>query len=90
MLTDETMPQEAQTFELDTDADGTDDNMLQRLCIEVDGETVIPKTAPYMVTTKYAGKGDTTAFPPMGMTHDLAMIDRDGTTHGASPVPHYV
>ena len=76
--TDETTPQEAQTFELDTDADGTPDNMLQHLCIEVDGETSIPKTGPFMVMATYKGLAEA-AFPPMAMMHDLAMIDRDGT-----------
>ena len=75
MLTDETMPKEAQDFEVSE----TPARLLQQLCIEVDGETYIPKTAPYMVTTKYAGRTDA-AFPPMGGTHELAIVDRDGTT----------
>ena len=49
------------------------------LCLSVDGETVIPRTAPYAVTTKYKGILDA-AFPPQGAVHDLAAIGRDGTT----------
>lgn len=77
--TDETTPQEAQTFELDIDADGTDNNMLQHLCVEVDGERPIPETGPFKVMAEYKGLADA-AFPPMAMMHDLAMIDRDGAS----------
>ena len=60
------------------------------LCVEVDGETAIPETEAYTVTTEYAGLDDA-AFPPEGKTHDLSPIDRDGTyfhipyltTHGS-------
>jgi hypothetical protein len=48
------------------------------LCVEVDGETAIPETEPYTVTTEYAGIADA-AFPPEGKKHDLSPIDRDGT-----------
>jgi hypothetical protein len=51
---------------------------VQTLCVEVDGETAIPETEPYTVTTEYAGIDDA-AFPPEGKTHDLSPIDRDGT-----------
>ena len=78
--TDETMPKEAQTFEHDTDADGTDDNMLQHLCIEVDGETAIPRTGPFMVMSAYKGL-ENAAFPPMATMSSLAAITRDGTQY---------
>ena len=78
--TDETTPREAQTFEHDTDADGTDDNMLQHLCIEVDGETAIPRTGPFMVMSAYKGL-ENAAFPPMATMSSLAAITRDGTQY---------
>ena len=71
--TDETTPQEAQNFEPD---DG--DRVLQHLCIEVDGETTIPKTAPFVVMAKYKGL-ENAAFPPMATASNLAAITRDGT-----------
>ena len=75
--TDETTPREAQTF--DPDADATPARMLQNLCIEVDGETAIPATGPFMVMSTYKGI-DNAAFPPMAMTDELASITHDGTT----------
>ena len=78
--TDETTPMEAQTFEHDTDADGTDDNMLQHLCIEVDGETAIPRTGPFMVMSAYKGL-ENAAFPPMATMSSLAAVTRDGTQY---------
>ena len=51
---------------------------MRRACaIEVDGETSIPNTDEYTVTTKYKGL-DMAAFPPAGATHTLAAISRDG------------
>lgn len=67
-LTDETMEMEADDFAT-----------AMHLCIAVDGETDIPATGPYTVTTVYKGPA-TNAFPPVGGTHNLAMIDRSGTT----------
>ena len=67
-LTDETMEMEAGDFE-----------SAMHLCIAVDGETDIPGTGPYTVTTLYKGP-PTSAFPPVGGTHNLAMIGRSGTT----------
>ena len=52
----------------------------QILCINVDGETEIPVTDTYKVTTKYAGVADA-AFPPPGGTYELAYIRHDGTTY---------
>jgi hypothetical protein len=75
VLTDVTMPQLAATFENAPPVEAP-----QYLCIEVDGTTEIPTTAPYMVTTKYAGIPDA-AFPPEGDTYDLSQIGRDGTTY---------
>ena len=80
VYTDEIVPQSAASF---VDAP-------QSLCIEVDGETPIPDTGYYMVTTKYKGL-PMAAFPPVGGTHSLARIERDGydanipymTTHSA-------
>jgi hypothetical protein len=66
VLTDEIVPSSAQLFETP-----------QMLCIEVDGETPIPNTNYYMVTTKYKGI-EMAAFPPVGGTHSLARIQRDG------------
>lgn len=74
---DETTPKEAQTFEPDDAANPA--RVLQHLCIEVDGKTAIPETGPFMVMSKYKGL-DSAAFPPAAMTHELAMIRRDGTT----------
>ena len=79
-LTDEIIPTSAGEFEVTE----------QRLCIEVDGETSIPNTDEYQVTTKYKGLA-MAAFPPTGTTHTLAKIERDGyeanipylTTHSA-------
>ena len=68
ILLDETMPKAAGVF-----AGG------MILCVAVDGETAIPKTGAYMVTTEY--KGPVTAkFPPVGATYNLSMIGRSGTT----------
>ena len=50
------------------------------LCIHVDGETTIPETDEYQVTTKYAGITGA-AFPPPSGTYDLGKIERDGTTY---------
>ena len=48
------------------------------LCVMADGETAIPATVPYTVTTSYKGLTNA-AFPPPGTTHQLAAIQRDGT-----------
>jgi hypothetical protein len=64
--TDEIVPQSAGDFAV-----------AQFLCIEVDGETSIPDTDEYQVTTKYKGL-ENAAFPPVGATHTLAKIERDG------------
>ena len=96
MLTNETMPLEATTFVADTDTatdndgDGTpnNDDHPFHLCVEVDGETEIPKTMadnPFQVMATYKGlvnaDGDVTAaHPPMGEPGDLAMIGRDGAS----------
>ena len=74
--TDETMPKEAQTFE--PNADASPARVLQHLCVEVDGETAIPVTGPFMVMSTYKGITDA-AFPPMAMMDELAMITHDGT-----------
>ena len=55
------------------------------LCIMVpestDEEPVrIPETGKYMAMTTYKAAVDGAAFPPRGGTHELGMIDRDGTT----------
>ena len=50
------------------------------LCVAVDGETPIPATEPYMVTTAYKGIANA-AFPPQGGTYELAGIRRDGTNY---------
>ena len=50
------------------------------LCIQVDGETEIPVTNTYKVTTEYEGVDDA-AFPPPGGTYELAAIGHDGTTY---------
>ena len=50
---------------------------VKTLCVHVDGEMAIPETAPYTVTTEYAGIADA-AFPPEGKTHNLSPINRDG------------
>ena len=68
VLTDEIVPQGAEKF----GAEG-----VQSLCIVVDGKTPIPNTDHYMVTTKYKGLA-MAAFPPVGGTHSLARISRDG------------
>lgn len=85
VLTSETIPHDATMFPIAAaEDDGTtadvDESMpsMRYLCIEVDGETAIPATAPYMVTTKYKGLASA-AFPPVGATSALAMITRDGT-----------
>lgn len=68
ILLDETMPKRAGEF-----AAG------MTLCVAVDGETAIPKTGAYMVTTEYKGPDDA-KFPPVGATHYLGMIGRSGST----------
>jgi hypothetical protein len=50
------------------------------LCIQVDGETVIPPTDAYTVTTKYTGVTGA-AFPPQGSTYELGGIVQDGTSY---------
>ena len=50
------------------------------LCIQVDGETEIPVTDTYKVTTEYEGVDDA-AFPPPGGTQELAAIEHDGTSY---------
>ena len=69
VLTDEVMAQEA--GDLATQ---------MYLCVAVDGETPIPATEPYIVTTAYKGIANA-AFPPPGGTYELAKIRRDGTTY---------
>ena len=69
VLLDETMPQAAGAF-----AAGLS------LCIAVDGETPIPSTDPYTVTTEYKGPA-LNMFPPVGDTHDLGSIRRSGSTY---------
>jgi hypothetical protein len=66
VLTGEIVPQSALEFQA-----------VKSLCIAVDGETSIPNTDEYTVTTKYKGI-PMAAFPPMGATHTLATISRDG------------
>ena len=68
VLTDDTMPRAAGVF---------DSGM--KLCVAVDGETPIPDTDAYVATTEYKGPTDN-MFPPVGGTHNLAMITRGGTT----------
>ena len=50
-----------------------------RLCVTADGETAIPE-GYYTVTTSYL-KLDASAFGPVGTTHTLGEIRRDGTVH---------
>ena len=69
MYADRTKPQGASGF-----------TTAMSLCIHVDGETTIPVTDNYMVTTKYAGLTGA-AFPPPSSMYDLGMIGRDGTTY---------
>ena len=69
MYADRTKPQGASGF-----------TTAMSLCIHVDGETTIPVTDNYMVTTKYAGITGA-AFPPPSSMYDLGMIERDGTTY---------
>ena len=52
------------------------------LCITVDSTDAdldIPKTSAYSAMTSYTGLADAT-FSPMGRTHTLGIVDRDGTT----------
>lgn len=66
--TDEFVPQNLDTF-----------TTLMELCLMADGET--PITAEeYTVTTKYTGVA-MAAFPPMGGTHTIGSIGRDGTQY---------
>ena len=72
MYADRTKPQGASGF-----------TTKMSLCIHVDGETTIPVTDNYTVTTKYAGIPDA-AFPPPGIMYELGnlgMIMHDGTTY---------
>ena len=83
MLTHVIMAQSAADFGPDVAAD-TNEGVTgvvrdRHLCIMVDGETRIPATSPYTVTTMYAGLTDA-AYPPAGATHMLTGIVRDGTT----------
>ena len=48
------------------------------ICIEVDGETEIPVTENYTALAVYAGLEDA-PHPPVGETHNLGGITRDGT-----------
>jgi hypothetical protein len=96
MYLNETMPMDALTFMADADPEmnaddqggSDDDDTPFHLCVEVDGETEIPKTAadnPFQVMAMYKGLVDTAgevtaAHPPTGMARDLAMIDRDGAS----------
>lgn len=66
VLTDETMPRAAGVFAT-----------AMHLCVAVDGETVIPLTGPYTVTTEYKGPAEN-KFPPVGATYNLAGIGRTG------------
>ena len=50
------------------------------LCVQVDGETVIPETDAYAVTTSYTGETGA-AFPPQGGSYELAEIVQDGTRY---------
>ena len=68
VLTDMTIAQGAGDF-----------STARALCVVVDGETAIPDTEAYTVTTEYKGPA-VNAFPPVGGTHNLAMIKRGGTT----------
>ena len=68
ILTDETMPMQAGEFATE-----------MTLCVAVDGETAIPRTGVYMVTTEYKGPTEN-MFPPVGATHNLAAIGRSGST----------
>ena len=47
------------------------------ICLRTDGMTVIPAST-YMVTTNYVGLSNA-AYPPVGDTHTLGRITRDGT-----------
>ena len=69
VLTDEVMAQKAGDLETQ-----------MYLCVAVDGETPIPTTEPYTVTTSYKGNLNA-AFPPQGGTYELAAIGRDGTSY---------
>jgi hypothetical protein len=53
---------------------------VQFLCIAVDGETVIPETDAYTLTTKYGGIAGA-AFPPQGRLHELGDVSQDGTRY---------
>jgi hypothetical protein len=68
VLTDETRPMAAGEFATAKD-----------LCVAVDGETAIPITGAYTVTTEYKGPA-LNMFPPVGATHQLAAIGRSGST----------
>ena len=53
------------------------------LCISAhtgDDVVAIPETAPYMVTTKYAGGTEMAGWPARAGEHSLGSITRDGTT----------
>ena len=49
------------------------------LCIEVDGDTVIPETGPYTMTTAYTSVTNA-AFPLPSSANTMGSIVRDGTT----------
>ena len=69
VLTDKVMAQEAGDLETQ-----------MYLCVAVDGETPIPVTEPYTVTTSYKGIA-MAAFPPQGGTYELAAIGQDGISY---------
>ena len=58
--------------------DSTEGTYIGYLCIEVSGETAIPNTAPYMVTTEY-GNAAGTVLTDAGETDNLGRIERGGT-----------
>jgi hypothetical protein len=73
VLTNDVTPQGA--ISDDDSFDGTG----KMLCLQVDGETIIPVTEAYMVTTAYKGVTGA-AFPPVGNSYALTGIEQDGTT----------
>ena len=60
-----------------TDISVADFTAAQTICVRTDGKTAIPEST-YTVTTAYVGITNA-AYPPMGGTHTLGRIARDGT-----------
>ena len=55
------------------------DDTTRHVCIEVNGMTTIPETAPYTATVAYTAV-EGAVFPPVGSTFTLGRVERDGTT----------